>query len=423
MHIHYRHIPVRALLLVLTVISLAACSEAPRQQAAGPVIPYIRLSGENVTLNKELPGRVSAFTVAEVRPQVGGIILERFFEEGSEVQAGQILYQIDPVLYQAAYNNAKAELARVQANEKAARLLAERRATLVKKGAVGKQEYDDAVAAYARAKAEIDAASEALETARINLSYTKVSAPISGIIGRSFVTSGALVTQHQTSPLTTVQQISPVYVDVSQSSTELLRLRRDLAQGKLQNGEGSAAKVRLYLEDGTPYTRSLSDTGENPEWIEGELLFSDITVNQSTSVVNIRVKFDNPEGVLLPGTYVRAVIEEGTAENALLVPQKSVNRDLANRPQVHVLTKSNPDGEAQDARPLGEDEFYVTARPVNIDRDYDNKWLVSGNLDPGEFLVVDGLLHVQPGMVVSGKEVTNVTALASSQRETDSTER
>jgi membrane fusion protein (multidrug efflux system) len=371
-----------------------------------PVVPYMVLSGESVILTRELPGRVSAFTVSEVRPQVGGIILERLFEEGSRVVAGQALYKIDPALYQAAYNNAEADLAVVLADEDAARLLAERLAGLVRTGAAGRQQYDDAAAAYARSKAEIAAAREALETARINLEFTTVTAPVGGKIGRSAVTAGALVTRNQESPLAVVRRISPVYVDITQSNVELLRLRRDRMRGRLRNAAESPAGVKLYLEDGTPYTRSASVTGDQPEPLEGELLFSETSVDRSTGVVAMRARFDNPEGVLLPGMYVRAVIEEGVMDNALTVPQRSVTRNVRNRPQVFVLTRK-PDGNAPDDAPLGEHEFYAAAREIVIERDYENKWLISGGPVPGDLLVLDGLQHIRPGMRVVGKNIAD----------------
>jgi membrane fusion protein (multidrug efflux system) len=375
----------------------------------------MRLSTETVTLTRELPGRVSAFTISEVRPQVTGIIKERLFEEGADVIAGQVLYQIDPALYEAAYNSAKAELARVQADENAARLLAQRSAHLVKTGAAGKQDYDDALAAYNRIRAHIEAAGEALETAGINLGYTMIAAPVSGRIERSFVTPGALVTQNQTSPLATIQQISSVYVDVSQPSTELLRLRRNIALGRLRDGRENSGKVKLYLEDGTPYTRFPVKAGEKTGWIEGEFLFSGITVETSTGVINIRAKFDNPEGILLPGMYVKAEIEEGILDNALLVPQKSVTRDLRNLPQVFVLTKQPEAGKSAGNAALGDQEYDSAARSVTIERDYETKWLITEGLAPGELIAVDGLLHVRPGMVVSGKEVANAATAPDSR--------
>jgi membrane fusion protein (multidrug efflux system) len=405
------------LMPVLTFFTLSACNERPAmRRPPAPTIPYMVLSSESVVLTAELPGRVSAFTVSEVRPQVGGIIVERLFEEGSQVIAGQALYQIDPVLYRTAYNNAEANLAVVRADEDASRLLAKRLAGLVRTGAAGRQQYDDAAAAYARSKAEIKAAEEALETARINLSYTTVTAPIGGRIGRSAVTVGALVTQNQENPLAVVRQISPVYVDITQSNADLLRLRRDRIHGRLRSAAERSAGVKLHLEDGTPYTRSIADAGlphqhrqradadEQPELLEGELLFSETSVDRSTGVVALRARFDNPEGVLLPGMYVRAVIEEGVMEKALTVPQRSVTRNVRNRPQVFVLTR-NPDGNAPDDTPLGEQEFYVAAREIIIERDYENKWLVSGGPAPGDLLVLDGLQHIRPGMRVVGKNI------------------
>ena len=394
--------------LIILLALQSGCSET----TAAPTPPlaevrYTELLGEDIILTRELPGRVSAFTVSEVRPQVGGIVQARLFEEGADVVAGQVLYRIDPVLYEAAFNNARANLARVQANEEATRLLAARYDKLVKTNAVSRQERDDALAAYNQSKAEIDAFREALETARINLGYTRVTAPVSGRIGRSSVTEGALVTQNQEAPLAVVQQISPVYVDVSQSNAQLLRLRRALSSGRIKAGGPDSAKVRLYLEDGSAYTRGAMEHSENAhqsapesqEWIEGELLFSDIMVDQSTGAVSIRARFDNPDGLLLPGMYVRAVLEEGLLENAILIPQKSVTRDAQNRPQVHVLTRAtgSDTGEA----------YRVEARSITIDRDYRNKWLVSSGLAPGELLLVDGVQKVRAGQTVSATRLPN----------------
>lgn len=387
---------------------IPGCSEKTDASRAGQVMPEVRymvVSGEDISLTRELPGRVSAFTVSEVRPQVGGLIKVRLFEEGSDVTEGQVLYEIDPALYQAAYNNAKANLARAQANENASRLLAERYSRLVKTGAVGRQEHDDAQAAYLQTQAEIDAYREALETARINLGYTKVIAPISGRIGRSAVTAGALVTQNQQEPLATVQQISPVYVDVTQPSAQMIKLRRDLASGRLRTGGPDSARVRLYLEDGSPYTAADSvGEGSEPVWIEGDLLFSDITVDQSTGSVSIRVRIDNPDGMLLPGMYVRAVLEEGKLENAVLIPQRSVTRDSRNQPQVQVLVPV-AHGEDHTATgglsPTGPKQTYtVEMRPITIDRVHKNNWLLSSGLAPGDLLLVDGVQTARPGQVV-----------------------
>lgn len=404
--------------LLYTVSFLPACSEAPaaaNPPSAPPEVRYIRLSGENIALTRELPGRVSAFTFSEVRPQVGGIIKARLFEEGSDVEAGQVLYEIDPNLYTAAYNSAKANLARVEANEYATRLLAERYGRLVRTHAVSRQEYDDAVAAHRQAKAEIAAYRESLETARINLGYTRVTAPVSGRISRSFVTAGALVTQNQQAPLATVQQISPVYVDMVQSNAQILKLRRELASGRLKGGGPDAATLRLYLEDGSPYTLNRDADGrDEPVWIEGELLFSDVTVEQSTGAVSLRARINNPEGLLMPGMYVRAVLEEGILENALLIPQRSVARDGRNQTLVYVLTPAVRAGKGLSATQSAtqtvehDRELYtVEPRVIVIDRAYKNQWLVSSGLRPGELLLVDGLQRARPGQLVAG------TALAS----------
>ncbi|NLC22974.1 MAG: efflux RND transporter periplasmic adaptor subunit [Oxalobacter sp.] len=391
--------------LVVCMASLSGCSEdAPQKE--NPAVRYMIARPESVLLTTELPGRVSALMVSEVRPQVGGIIQTRLFEEGSDVKAGQVLYQIDPALFQATYNNAKAELSKAQANVVAARLLAERYAKIVDINAVSKQEYDDAVAAYGQAKGSVEAARQALETARINLGYTRITAPVSGRIGRSFVTPGALVTQNQPDPLSTIQQLKHVYVDVTQSSSELLKLRRAFAHGQLQSSGQTAAKVRLVLEDGSPYAKSASvaEGGSEPEWIEGNLEFSDVTIEQSTGVVNVRATFENPEKILLPGMYVRAVIEEGVRENAILVPQKTVTRDTKGRTLVHVLTKSQPAAFVAEAAKtaLGESEFYVDTRYVTVDRDFRGQWLLMDGLQDGDRVLVDGLQKARPGQVVSG---------------------
>ena len=276
---------------------LSGCENSgSRSGAAHAQVRYQVIKPETITLTQELPGRISAFRVSEVRPQVGGIIQKRIFDEGMNVEAGQVLYQIDPALYKAAFNNAKANLKRAQASENAAKKLAERRNNLVKDNAVSKQDRDDAIAAYNKIRAEIEAYDQALESAAINLSYTRITAPVSGRIGRSFVTEGALVTQNQAQPLAVIQQISPVYVDVTQSSRQLLKIRRALASGALKSDGINSAKVRLYLEDGRLYKRLGKE-----DCLEGELLFSDITVDENTGSVTLRAKFDNPDGLLLPG--------------------------------------------------------------------------------------------------------------------------
>lgn len=394
-------------LLALIALSQAGCGNTPATaQTPAPVTEarYMEVAGEELTLTRELPGRVLAFQVSEVRPQVGGIIKERLFTEGSDVTAGQVLYQIDPSVYQAAHNSAQAELARTEANLVSARLLAQRYAKIVKTNAISKQDYDDAVAAHNQARAAVEAARQELETAKINLGYTKVVAPVSGTIGRSFVTPGALATQNQAAPLATIQQLDRVYVDVTQSSAELLKLRRALVAGRLRSSGPDSARVRLLLEDGSPYARNFAgvESGEAPQWIDGTLLFSEVTIDQSTGMVALRATFDNPHNILLPGMYVRAVLEEGVRENAVLVPQKTVMRDNRGNPYVYVLTRDANQSAGGEARTLKGGEYYVARRPIIIDRDHQNNWLVTSGLAAGDLLLVDGLQKTRPGAVVAG---------------------
>ncbi|MCC8194500.1 MAG: efflux RND transporter periplasmic adaptor subunit [Deltaproteobacteria bacterium] len=404
-----------ASLVALLAFSLAGCggtsSAAAPSGPSSPEVRYMPVSGKKITLTRELPGRVVPFRVSEVRPQVGGIIKERLFEEGSDVTAGQVLYRIDPALYEAAYNNARAELARTEANLASARLLAQRYAKIVKTNAISKQDYDDAVAAHNQAKATVEAARQALETAKINLGYTEVTASVGGRIGRSFVTPGALATQNQADPLATIQQLDTVYVDVTQSNAELLKLRRALAAGRLRSGGPDSAKVRLVLEDGSPYAENIAgmERGETPKWIEGTLLFSDVTIDQSTGAVTMRATFDNPHKILLPGMYVRAVLEEGVSENAVLVPQKSVMRDSRGDPYVYVLTKDKPQNAGDEAQDLNGGEYYVARRTISIDRDYQNNWLVTAGLAEGDLLLVDGQQKARPGAIVLGTRLENTS--------------
>ena len=327
---------------------------------------------QRIAITTELPGRTSAYLVAEVRPQVGGIIQKRLFTEGSDVKAGAILYQIDPATYQAASDSAKAALARAEANVTSIRYRAERYKELVEIKAVSRQEYDDAAAALKQAEAEIAAGKAAVETARINLAYTRVTAPIAGRIGKSSVTVGALVTAGQGIPLATIQQIDPVYVDVTQSSASLLRLQQSMASGALKRDNANRAKVRLILEDGTPYS------------LEGTLQFQDVTVDSTTGSVILRIVFPNPKGVLLPGMFVRAVLEEGVNEQALLIPQQGVSRD----------PKGNPVALIVDA------EGKVQQRMLTLDRPIGDKWIVSAGLVPGDRVIVEGVQKVRPGTSV-----------------------
>lgn len=337
-----------------------------------PEVSVVVAQPQRVALTTELPGRTSAYLVAEVRPQVGGIIQKRLFEEGANVKAGDVLYQIDPAAYQASYDNAKAQLAKAQANLVPLQYKADRYKTLVESKAVSQQEYDDAVAAVGQASAEVAVGAAALENARISLDYTRITAPVSGRIGKSSVTVGALVTASQASALAVIQQMDPLYVDVTQSSAELLRLKRSLESGWLKNDASGKAHCRLLLEDGTPYP------------LEGTLEFRDVTVSAGTGSVTLRLLFPNPEHALLPGMYVRAVVEQGVAEKAILVPQQGITRDPKGNPLAWVL----------------DNEDVVEQRAVKLDRAIGDQWLVSEGLASGERLVVEGFQKIRPGMTV-----------------------
>lgn len=404
------------LLLVLLALALPGCEEKAPVQMQMATVSYIKIKPKRVTLTTELPGRTAAFTISDVRPQVTGIIQKRLFVEGSDVHEGDILYQIDPAEYQAAYNNAQANLQRAQANEAAARLLSQRYATLVGQKAVSRQEYDDAAAAYAQTKAEIAAARAALESTRISLRYTKVKAPISGRIGRSSVTEGALVTQNQASAMAVIQQLDPIYVDVTQSSAEILRLKRAYDAGTLRSSGEGAMQATLKLEDGSLYTRRMpltdsvtggvvqdADGTVNYERrpVIGTLKFSEVTVNESTGAVTIRAQFPNPDGTLLPGMYARAVIEEGVNEKAILIPRKCVVRNNRGLPVAQVL------------KPVEGQEGVFTPEPrlLTVDRTIGQEWLVTEGLAPGEFVLAEGLMHLRGNAPVKGQEISEEEAL------------
>ncbi len=344
----------------------------PQGPGMQPEVGVVVIQPQRVALTTELPGRTSAYLIAEVRPQVGGIIQKRLFEEGADVKAGEVLYQIDPASYLAAYNSAKASLARSEANLNPARLKAGRYEELVKINAVSRQDYDDANAALKQAEADVEAGKAAVETARINLDYTKVTAPISGRIGRSSVTNGALVTANQSAALATVQQLSPIYVDVTQSSAELLHLKRSLASGLLKSNGAGQAKVKLLLEDGSAYP------------LPGTLAFSEVTVDQSTGSVTLRAIFPNPKQTLLPGMFVRAVVEEGVNEHAILVPQRGVSRDQGGNATVMVV------GSEEKVEPRG----------IKVLRTVGENWLVSEGLKAGDRVILEGLQKARPGTPV-----------------------
>ncbi|RWA54181.1 efflux transporter periplasmic adaptor subunit [Cupriavidus sp. UYMSc13B] len=345
--------------LAIAMSMLAACGH--KKEAAAPPPPQVSvvtLKTEQLTLDTELPGRTTAFRIAEVRPQVDGIILRRLFKEGSDVTQGQQLYQIDPSTYETTYKSARATL-------ESTRLLAERYGRLVGDEAVSKQQYDEARAAWLQAQAAVD-------RAQINLRYTRVLSPISGRIGRSNVTEGALVTNGQATALSVVQQLDPIYVDVTQPSSSLLRLRRELANGALQSAGVNAAQVSLVLEDGTRYPET------------GRLEFSEVAVDQGTGSVTLRAVFPNPRHDLLPGMFVHARLREGVKTDALLVPQQGVTRDLKGQATALVVN-------ARDE---------VELRQIRTDRAVGDKWLVSEGLGAGDRVIVEGLQFVRPGAKV-----------------------
>ncbi len=368
--------PLRLLLAACAAaLLLGACKKhsAPSAPAMPPQeVAVVTLEPRRVEIATELPGRTAACRIAEVRPQVSGIILKRLFNEGADVTEGQQLYQIDPATYQAAYDSAQAAVARAEATVEVARLISERRKKLVSTSVISRQDYDDASASLKQAEADLASSRAALEKARIDLVYTRVLSPISGRIGRSSVTEGALVTSGQAAPLAVVQQLDPIYVDVTQSSSQLLRFRRQIAAGQLTIDSAGQTSVRLTLEDGTAY----SDPGT--------LQFSEVTVDQGTGSVTLRAVFPNPRHILLPGMFVRALVKEGINEHALLVPQRGVTRNVRGEPTALVV---------------GEGER-VELRTLATDRVIGDQWLVTSGLLPGDRVIVEGVQKTAPGAVV-----------------------
>ncbi len=374
--------------LVLLGLLVPGCKSATAPPpAAGPAeVAVVTMEPERTMLTTQLPGRTSAYLVAEIRPQVNGLIQSREFQEGAFVKAGQLLYQIDPAPYEAAYNQAKAavataeaDLVMAEANLPAIRSRAERFKGLVAIRAVGQQDYDDAAAALRQAEANVEtrkrvveSARATVEMARINLSYTPIKSPISGRIGISNITVGALATAYQPTPLAIVQQLDPIYVDVTQASADLLSLRRRLQSGQIKQDGATSNKVQLALEDGTPYP------------LKGMLQFQDVTVDPATGSVRVRMVFPNPRNLLLPGMFVRALIEEGVNEQALLVPQQGVTQDLKGNPVALVVGKDDK----------------VEQRMLTVDRAIGNRWLVTDGLAAGDRVIVEGLQKVRPGVAV-----------------------
>jgi membrane fusion protein (multidrug efflux system) len=371
------------------LLLLSACGKPPTggglPQAGPPTVGVVAVQAQRVALDAELPGRTAAYQIAEVRPQVGGLVKARLFREGSDVKAGEVLYQIDPATYQAAYGSAQAALAKAEANLIPARAKAERYKELATLHAVSQQDHDDAAAALKQAEAEVASARAALDTDRINLGYTRITAPISGRIGRSSVTPGALVTASQANSLATVQQLDPIYVDVTQPSTSMLQLKRALEAGSLQKSGEGAARVKLRLEDGSTYA------------LPGKLQFSESTVDASTGAVTLRAVFPNPKGELLPGMYVRAVVEEGVKAGALLVPQRAVQRDAAGRPVAWVV---GADGKLEQ-------------RQLVAERAVGDSWLVTQGIAAGDRVVVEGLQNARAGAAVNAVPWTPQQAASS----------
>lgn len=336
-------------------LAVAACSPAPQHARPAPEVGFVVIQAQPVQLTTVLPGRTSPFATSDIRPQVNGILQARLFQEGDTVKAGQALYQIDPALYRAAYDNALAVLATAKAK-------AMRYDMLIKANAVAPQDNDDVQAAYKQALANV-------ETAKINLDYTRITAPITGRIGRSAFTQGALVTADQTTALATIQTLDPIYVDITQSSSELLNLKEEMQGGHLTRNGPADARVTLLLDNGTQYAQA------------GILQFSEVTVDQNTGEVTLRAIFPNPDAVLLPGMFVRATIIEGVQQNAILAPQQGVSRNEKGDPVAYIVDAA---GTAQ-------------LRSLTTPRAIGDKWLVTSGLQPGDRLIVEGLQNVTPG--------------------------
>ncbi|MDP9928162.1 efflux RND transporter periplasmic adaptor subunit [Variovorax paradoxus] len=360
---------------------LVACGKPPGGPPPAPGTPevgVVTVQPQRIAITTELPGRTVPFLIADVRPQVGGIVKARKFREGSDVKAGEALYEIDPATYKATYDSNVAALAKVQASLVTTRLKAERYKELVAIKAVSQQDYDDAAASLQQGEADVAAAKANVETSRINLAYARIDAPISGRIGKSTVTPGALVTASQSTALATIQQLDPIYVDVTQPSAAMLQLKQAMARGDLQKSGANAARVQLMLEDGSTYP------------LEGKLEFSDVTVDQNTGAITLRAVFPNPNADLLPGMYVRAVLQEGVKEQALMVPQQAVSRDGAGKPVAYVV----------DA------QHKLQRRALETERAIGDQWLVRSGLQAGDKLVVDGQQRAAQGVEVKTMQWT-----------------
>ena len=363
--------PVKLTILLVASLAMTACNSGQQAGAGGQGAPQevgvVTIQPQRVTLSTDLPGRTASYRVAVVRPQVNGVLLKRMFDEGTDVKEGQQLYQIDPAPYQAALDSAQAALAHAQAASEMDNLQVQRYQQLKNSNAVSKQDYDQTMATAAQAAADVASAKAAVETAQINLTYTRVLAPISGRTGRS-ITEGALVTNEQTLPLVTIQQLDPIYVDIPESTAIITRLRREVSRGQIKSVGQDAALITLTLEDGSMY--------EEP----GTLQFSEVTVDQSTGSVIQRAVFPNPKAFLLPGMFVTAHIEEGISENGILVPQQGVMRDPKGQASIFLVGADNK----------------VALRTIHTDRAIGDKWLVTDGLKVGDRLIVEGLQKAAP---------------------------
>ena len=369
-------------------LTLAACDNKPDQVAANPQNPEVKVitvKTESLKVTTDLPGRTAAFRIAEVRPQVSGVVLKRVFVEGSEVKAGQPLYQIDPAPFRAAFARAQAGVAQAQADARIAQITLNRYQSLISTQYVSRQEYDQAVANAEQARASVLSAQAARETARINLAWSTVTSPVDGRTGLSSVTEGALVQDGQSDALTRVQQLDPIYVDVTQSSEAYLRLQQDLAAGKLKQKQGKAV-VQVLLQDGSRYP------------VTGTLAFSDVTVDQTTGAITLRAIVPNPQHQLLPGMFVRARLEEGTDPQAMLIPQQAVTRTPRGDATVMVVGSDNK----------------VETRAISVTQAEGDKWRVSAGLNPGERIIVSGLQRAQPGMTVAPSDMPQQSAMTAS---------
>lgn len=375
-----------ALLFASSSLILAGCNDSQSAVNTAPKDPevgVVTLAPQSTTLKSELAGRTAAQMVAQIRPQVSGIVQKRAFTEGAMVKAGELLYQIDPASYQAAQASAKATLARAEATASAARLKAKRQADLFAIEAISQQDNEDAQTALQQAEADVASARAALETASINLERTRIVSPIAGRVEASTVTPGALVTANQETALTTVQQLDPIYVDIPQSSLEVLQLRKALSSGALKS-EGNAARIQLVLEDGSTYAH------------EGKLQFAGVTVNTTTGAVTLRALVPNPERLLMPGMYVRARLDKGTDPEALLVPQPGIGRDNTGKATALVVNAENK----------------VEQRKVEVSEAIGTNWRVTDGLKAGERVIIEGSGKVRPGQSVRVVDVQPVAVNA-----------